>query len=90
MCKPVEKGIESKQMYYVNYNNGMKPLSYNANLDEAKAIADAGVSLTEKDIMIENEYNYPVCVRKWIPLPFQAEDYNGETIGIPIVFGDYG
>lgn len=90
MCKPVEKGIESKQMYYVNYNNGMEPLSYNADLDEAKAIADAGASLTEKDITIENEYNYPVCVRKWIPYSFYADDYNDKTIGNPIKFGDYG
>lgn len=70
--------------YYINYGTGAGDEYIEGTLDEAKKVAEDGLSYTQQDVKIQTEDGEDVSVLAWYGVQPEEDD------AVVARFGDYG
>lgn len=70
--------------YFINYGTGAGNEYVEGTLDEAKKVAEDGLSYTQTDVKVQTEDGDDVAILKWYGVQ------PGEDDIITAQFGDYG
>ncbi len=70
--------------YFINYGTGTGDEYVEGTLDEAKKVAEDGLSYTQTDVSIQSEDGEDVAILKWYGVQPNEDDI------VTAQFGDYG
>lgn len=70
--------------YFINYGTGAGNEYVEGTLDEAKKVAEDGLSYTQTDVKVQTEDGDDVAILKWYGVQPNEDDV------VTAQFGDYG
>lgn len=70
--------------YYIDYGTGAGNEYVEGTLDEAKKVAEDGLSYTQTDVKVQTEDGEDVAILKWYGVQPNEDDV------VTAQFGDYG
>lgn len=70
--------------YYIDYGTGAGNEYVEGTLDEAKKVAEVGLSYTQTDVKVQTEDGEDVAILKWYGVQPSEDDI------VTAQFGDYG
>lgn len=70
--------------YYIDYGTGAGNEYVEGTLDEAKKVAEDGLSYTQTDVKVQTEDGEDVAILKWYGVQPSEDDV------VTAQFGDYG
>lgn len=70
--------------YYINYGTGAGNEYVEGTLEDAKKVAEDGLSYTQTDVKVQTEDGEDVAILKWYGVQPEKDDV------VTAQFGDYG